>query len=330
MEIGAKVAVSSALAMWCADALGLQDPYWAGVSAVVASAGTIGASLGAAVQRTLATLIALAIGLGFAALPWNGELVSGAAVGVTFLVMMTLRLDAGARLAAASTLIVTAIPGADPVDLAIERGLNVPFGCLVALAVGLVLFPHRATTQLRRDMDAEITKAATLAASSLRWYVGDRTSADPLDACRSLRASAAANRSVLKDAAREPGSQGARLDELNARASTMDAMVDDVAAIVDLVRTETPDSAPELVAADLRAVTDALERVGRGEHDHAAVVVALAALDDTFSSVRARLGTVSYATDELSRLLAVVQRLHHMSELLGTWTPTGAPASTAA
>lgn len=80
LEVALKAATATALAMWLANRLGLENPYWAGISAIVATGGTLGASLRAAISRVSATVVGLAFGLGAVTLPVSGVLV-GAATG---------------------------------------------------------------------------------------------------------------------------------------------------------------------------------------------------------------------------------------------------------
>lgn len=337
-ELALRAALGAGLALWLGTLVGLEDPYWGAVSAVVATAGTLGASLGAAVQRVTATLVALAIGLGFAALPWSGAVVSAVAVGVTYLVMITLGLDAGARLAAASTLIVTAIPGASALDLGLSRGLNVPLGCLIAVLVGLVVFPHRASTQLRAGLAVDATDATALAGDAVLAYLADPgvdpgADPDPLGArCTRLEGRVAAHRAVLRDAGREPGSAH-HLADLDARLRTVDALLDDARGLVHLAAAATGDTAPHLVAGELRGVAAALAAaapVATATHDpvaperRSAVADALLALDREFAEVRRRLGTVDHTTEELARLLSVMRRVHGIGTAL-TAVGTAAP-----
>jgi uncharacterized membrane protein YccC len=331
-ELALRAAVGAGLALWFGTLIGLEDPYWGAVSAVVATAGTLGASLGASVQRITATLIALAIGLGFAALPWSGAVVSAAAVGVTYLVMIALGLDAGARLAAASTLIVTAIPGASALDLGLSRGLNVPLGCLIAVGVGLVVFPHRASTQLRAGLAVDAEQAVALAADAVLAYLADQRPdvTPPLLASRRTRleGSVAAHRAVLRDAGREPGSAH-HLADLDARLGTVDTLLDDARGLVHLAAASAGDTAPDLVAFELRTVARALAAAApsvAGDDpvatDHqAAVTAALRGLDHAFADVRHRLGTVGHSTGELARLLSVMRRVHG----IGTALTEGGP-----
>jgi uncharacterized membrane protein YccC len=154
-----KAGVAAALAIWLGDRIYLRDSYWAGISAVVATAGTLCASLAAAISRISATLVGLAVGLASFALPLSGTLVEGATVSVTLIVLPALSLDTGARLGAATMLIVTAIPGQNAVSDALARGANVPLGCAVAVIVGVLLWPHRAGERVHASRRAETKRA---------------------------------------------------------------------------------------------------------------------------------------------------------------------------
>ena len=72
LEFAAKAGVSVALAMSLSSAIGLHDRWWAGISAIVATADTIGASMGAAVLRIAATVVGLLVGLVPVALSAHG------------------------------------------------------------------------------------------------------------------------------------------------------------------------------------------------------------------------------------------------------------------
>ena len=157
VELALKAAVAAALAIWASEELGLQDSYWAGISAVVAAAGTLGASLDAAVSRIAATAIGLLVGLTAVALPVSGTLVDAVAVFVALLVLAALSLDAGARLGGATTLLLTAVPGHDAVRDALSRGANVPLGCACAIAIGLVVVSGAPDQQAPLLLSSELT-----------------------------------------------------------------------------------------------------------------------------------------------------------------------------
>ncbi len=228
LEFAAKAAVATAIAIWLGNRIGLHDSYWAGVSAVVATAGTLGASLGAAVSRISATLVGLAIGLAAFALPVSGVLVAGATIFVALTVLPALSLDAGARLGAGSTLIVTALPDHSAISDALARGANVPLGCAVAVAVGLVLLPHRAAEHLRTGLADDIERAGELIRSALQAYLGSAVAVDLPDRVGELTRASSAHAAALRDAAREPGERGARLQRLQRHVAAVGELVDQV------------------------------------------------------------------------------------------------------
>jgi uncharacterized membrane protein YccC len=190
LEVALKAAVGAGLAMWLSELAGLADPYWAAISAVLAAAPTLGANLTAALSRVVATVVGLALGLAAVALWGSGVLVAGVTVFIALLVLPALSLDRGARLGAATTVIMTALPSAEALDDALARGLNILLGCGVAVAVGFVLLPKRAGDRLRDALRADVAATGELARSALETYLGRRPSGDPATGVRRCRAHA--------------------------------------------------------------------------------------------------------------------------------------------
>ncbi|HEY6397564.1 MAG TPA: FUSC family protein [Solirubrobacteraceae bacterium] len=320
LEFAAKAAIATALAIWLGHHLGLRDSYWAGVSAVVATAGTLGASLGAAVSRISATVVGLAIGLAAFALPVSGVLIAGATVFVALTVLPALSLDAGARLGAGSTLIVTALPGGSAISDALARGANVPLGCAVAVVVGLVLFPHRAAEHLRAELAGDIERAGELIRSALQTYLGTTVASDLPGCLGELTRTSSAHAAALRDAAREPGERGPRLRRLQSQVAAVGGLVDQVGLLVRISLQASEDRAHSLVRDELEAVSRALADTARSvagssedgglEDQLRRTTRALSGLDGAFADARARRATVDYTTDEITRLLSVIRCVH--------------------
>ena len=309
LELALRAGLGAGFALWFDAAIGLTDPYWGAISAVVATAGTLGASLAVAFQRVAATLIALAIGVGFAALPVHGAVVAGLAVGVTFAFMFAIKLEAGARLAGATTLIVTAIPGNPPVHLALSRGLNVPVGCIIAVFVGLVVFPHRATKELADHLVADQRRALDLAADALACFLG--TPVSDLEARSDvLGRDVDVRRATLRDAAREPG-RSERQRALERRFEQTALLVAETTKLVEPAVAGTSDAASSLVRPQLEVIEQSLRT-----WPTPALGPAMDALDQGFDDARAQRATVDYSTAEITRLLQVMRRLHGIASVL--------------
>jgi uncharacterized membrane protein YccC len=326
LEFACKAAVATTLAIWLGDRIGLSDSYWAGICAVVASAGTIGASLGAAISRISATLVGLALGLVHVAFGAKGVLVSGATVFLALVVLAALSLDAGARLGAATTLIVTAIPGQNAVSDALNRGLNVPLCCAVAVAVGAILWPRRATDQLEEQMRREVRAAGELTLSAIHAYVGSAKPDGLLAGLGELEKHAPRRRAGLVDAAREPGFHSDRIETLRDHAGAVGELAGAVAPLVRVcaggpgpVNTHLLDAELETAAEGIVRTTRAIaDSTGEGElgRNVASLSGACAALDGAFARARARRATVKLSTDEIARMLSVVRGVHEVSTAL--------------
>lgn len=311
VEFAVKAGVGATLSLWIATAAGLEDPYWSAVSAVVATAGTLGASVAASVTRVVATVVALVLAVAFVAVvPFSGAVVAGALVAVALLVMFSLSLEAGARLAAASTLIVTAASGGDPVGIAVSRGLNVPLGCAIAVIVGLVLLPRRAARQLAGALRDDEAAALGIAGELVAAYAAG-VGPDPgsLDALSSLSQRVGGHRATLADAAREPGSGRTTVDQLEERLAVVESLLGIDGVLARTAAAAEGDAAMVLVGEELSAVAEALARVEQ-------LGPALARLDTGFAEVRQRRGTVDYRTDELARLFAVMRQVHNVDAVV--------------
>jgi uncharacterized membrane protein YccC len=316
-EVALRAAVGAGLAIWVAERAGLADPYWAGISAVVAAGPTVGANLTAALSRVAATLVGLALGLAAVAVSGTGVLVAGVAVFIALLLLPALSLDRGARLGAATTLIVTALPSAEALDDALARGLNIPLGCAVAVALGFLLLPKRAGDRLREGLRDHVEATGALARSALETYAGRRRAEDLAARLRGLQGARATHATLLGEALREPGERGERAVTLRRELSAAGEFVDEVATLAAVAEEGANDRVPELVRAELLALGDALARAAAGYGSSRASGQrlaephrALAGLQQRFAAVRARRGTAPYETDEVIRLTMTLHAAH--------------------
>jgi uncharacterized membrane protein YccC len=314
LEVALKAAVGAGLAMWLSELAGLADPYWAAISAVLAAAPTLGANLTAALSRVAATVVGLALGLAAVAVWGSGVVVAGVTVFIALLVLPALSLDRGARLGAATTVIMTALPSAEALDDALARGLNILLGC--GVAVGFVLLPTRAGDRLRDALRADVAATGELG-SALETYLGTRPPGDPTTGARRLQGARAARAAALRDALDEPGERGERGRALKREFSAAGEFVDEVATLATVAQEGRNDHVPELVRAELLAFGDAVATAAAGYPDSAAsrrrlveAHRALAALQSGFAAVRARRATVPYATDEVVRLTMTLHAVH--------------------
>lgn len=330
LQVAVKAGLAAALSVWIADLIGLTDPYWAGISAVIVMSATLGASFGAAVSRTLATIIGLLVAIAAVELFGQSYVLGGAVVGLLLVLLPFLGLSLGARLGAATSLLVTIVPGSDVLETAFARGANVPLGCVIAIAIGALLWPARAEQQLEERLRVDVVRSGETLSSSMRALAGRQAPEEsPLEP-----AGEAERAALLRDALRE---------RLLVHRRPTSPLVQQVAAVDELVSTAIElraiaveaagDRAPELVAPELRALADRVLTLAHAyaAGDAGAYTAAVAATDESsqqlrtsFDEHRAARQTTGYDTDELARLFSVTRQAAAAVRLLGELGPSSA------
>jgi uncharacterized membrane protein YccC len=315
-----RAGAGAGLATWLADVAGIPDAYWAGISAIVVAAPTVGANLGAALARVAATFAGLALGLAAHAAGGTGPLAAGIVAAVALVALPAAGLGSGARLGAATTLLVTVAGGSDDLGVAAARGLAIPLGCGVAILLGLVVLPTRAGTGLRRRLGADVAACGALVRDAVTAYAGAVGATPDLDSrLRSLRLSRRAHIALLGDAAHELGEDTERLYASMASAARL---VDATADLVAIAREGGGDAAPAAATEQLVAVAEAVEAAAGAYAGGAAPAridrldVALTELDASLERTRAAHGLIGYPTAEVIRLLAAVRALHSAAAAL--------------
>jgi uncharacterized membrane protein YgaE (UPF0421/DUF939 family) len=279
-----------------------------------------------AALRIAATIVGLLVGLASVALSAHGVLVAGATVLIALVVLFELSLDAGARLGAATTLIVTSAPGSNAVSTALARGANVPLGCAVAVAVGMVFVGHRAGDRLRSDLRRDVADAGTLAATALSTWDDRREPQDLRQPLAALVASRPTRAAALRDAAREPSERRDRLSTLTRQVDSTDRLINATAALVDLAAESNSDRAPRLFALKLNRVGDALAATAEAfsasapdgiiRMTQAGLIAALSELDRGYSAARERRSLAQLPDAEVVRMLSLIRAVHAAADAL--------------
>jgi uncharacterized membrane protein YgaE (UPF0421/DUF939 family) len=139
-----KTALAALLCLWLGRLFGLTHSYWASVTAIVVMGSESPVSLAACRDRLIGTAIGAVLGWATVRI-WHGHsLLYGLAVMVCLLVCSTLKFEKAGRLAAVALTIIVLIQwDGGPAQAALARFLEVSLGIVVALTVGLLVFPER-------------------------------------------------------------------------------------------------------------------------------------------------------------------------------------------
>lgn len=327
IEFAIKAGIATIISVGISRWIGLNSPYWAGISAVVASAGSLGASISASITRIVATVIALTLAVGVVLLPIDGLFIAGITVTVTLILMSSLKLDAGARLAAASTLLLTAVPQDDPLTTAIGRGLNVPLGCIVAVAVGSLLFPHRAVRELRNGLTEDLIGAFRLAADALdQWLDGDLDS-NLTDRLTALLDDVKRRDATLIEASFEPGGLGQQSSTLSTGVEMTKRVSRVTRSLVIVAERGRDDSAQRLLESEFRGFCETLHHAVALITDdlwanpaqlaaliHSHLTPAIDRIETGFRQLRESRSTANYSDRDVEHLLHAMWCLHAFDE----------------
>jgi uncharacterized membrane protein YccC len=201
----AKTAVAAGLCWWIAKLFGLNDGYWAAISAIIVLQSNFGATVSASRDRILGTLIGALLGFAFTqvgTLPWNFILAVLAAV----IVCGLLGLRSSSRLAGVTISIVMLVKTGSHWTLALDRVLEVFVGIGVAVAISTLVFPDRARLRLRDGLAQEFLVLGEFFEAILKGFRG--TPHENLHALREDVLAALRKNSQLLDAARNEPSGG--------------------------------------------------------------------------------------------------------------------------
>lgn len=191
--------------------------------------------------------------------------------------------------------------------------------------------PRRAAAGLRADLRTDVERAGELARSALLAYVGGSPDEAIPRRLAALTRASSARPVALGDAAREPSERGERGQLLQRQVAAVDSLVDHVRSLVGTAGDGADDTAPSLIGSELQdaanSLADAADAVaarstdGGLERSLARADGALSAVDAAFARARARRATAEFSTDELTRLLSVIQCLHAASSALSDLAP---------
>jgi len=144
-SVGAfKTALAAVLCLWLGHLFRLERSYWASVTAIVVMGSESAVSLATCRDRLIGTAIGAVLGWA-TVLIWHGHsLLYGLAIMLCLLACSTLKFEKAGRLAAVAVTIIVLIQwDGGPAHAALSRFAEVALGIIVALTVGLLVFPER-------------------------------------------------------------------------------------------------------------------------------------------------------------------------------------------
>jgi uncharacterized membrane protein YccC len=169
-KAGLRTATAAGAALVLSQLLSLPEGYWTVITSIVIMQANLGASLAAAGDRLLGTFAGAALGFVVARLTPSTALwtLAGLVLATALLAMLAMRFPSF-RIApvTAAILLISAPSHADPSLSAIHRVTEIGVGCIIGIAVSLLVAPSRAELRLREEINRALALLADLVAVEL-------------------------------------------------------------------------------------------------------------------------------------------------------------------
>lgn len=331
VRLAIQTSAAALLAYAGATYFALPQGYWAVMTAILVVQSNVGASLGLAMDRLLATLLGAAVGGGIVAVfgiaPSLTPVLLGGAI---LLLAYVATLRASLRLApVTAAIVILADPHyGSPLHSAVNRVLEIGLGAAVAVAVSLLVFPSRAQKVMTAHIGGALPVVGEYLAAALDAALGRANDGNVLLTLGAqIRAMLIAGNTLSNEMRREQmgyiaGSHADGAAILRALRRLWYTSVHAGRA----VRVPLPKSTLDLLTApfvDLRgAVVTYLEALGSAYAgdgavpDHAPVDAALDALDAAMDTIRQTGIARSLSTDDVARLFTFTFALRQLGRNL--------------
>jgi uncharacterized membrane protein YccC len=257
--LGVKTALAASLCLWISDRLGLQEGYWAAISAIIVMQSNVGSTARASRDRLFGTAVGAV--LGWAASPWgNYPLAFALTLLAGMLICALLRRKNSVRLAGVTICIVMlAHAGGSNWRIAIDRFFEVSLGILVALAVSVLVLPQRARRQLRQGLAEKFLLLGQLLETVMNNYRAS-LHVDPMPLKKRVESTLRSNEALLKAVDNELATGGVSTEGLTLLAEAGESLHDAILALELAVHESEGDRFAARIEPELSDLAGALVR----------------------------------------------------------------------
>jgi len=262
-KAGLRFAVAGGLAYAVAEYFELAEGFWAVVTAIILiQQPRIGGTVQASVDRVIGTIAGAVVGFIIASLTPSTTL--GTAVALTLSVgvlgVLSSRVQSF-RVAPITAAIVILSPSSHAVAWisALHRVIEIMVGCVIGLAVSLLVAPTRSDSSMREESSHALALLARLISLALDKQEGKPADAEIAKLSKELDTSFRDIAKIGKEVHEEEASHFSRtgLDPICLRLGLLDLQTA-VFVLLSLARKPWPDSIRDVMAGPTRAVADAI------------------------------------------------------------------------
>jgi uncharacterized membrane protein YccC len=320
--------VAAVAAYLVATYFAMPQGYWSVMTAILVVQANVGASLGLALDRLLATLLGAATGAALIAVFGQSHPAPLLALAViTLAYIATFRPTLRLAPVTAAIVILGDPHYGSPLASAANRVIEIGIGAIIAVSVSLLLFPSRAGTKLAGHVARILPVFAEHLSGTINACLGTACPDDTYIALNAqVRASLGAGEGLVTEARRELAGHVTDHADPAAVLRTMRRLWYTLMMAARAAQSPLPPEAAVPLASALLGVMDAasvaiteLAALYRGEGvrpEIAATEAALGTLDAAMVALRRSHVLQPLPTDDAARIFALVYALGHLSQNL--------------
>ena len=315
-----------------AEALQLPQGYWAVLTSVIIMQGSVGGSLKAGIDRLIGSFAGAIWGVAVTlAIPHHGISTLGLALVVALgPLALVSALKPSFRIAPVTAIIVllsTSTLQADPVPYAVDRVLEIGLGCIVGLAVSLLILPGRAARLLAAAAATVLRGFAELAEILLHDLAAPLDRPAVVAIHQKLRRSLARVETLAGEAKHERANRLSDAPDPEPVLRNLRRLNHDLTAVGRAGMTAMPEQGRQHLAEPLRALRQAIVEfltgaaegfdAGKPPPSLTAVDTALAALGVAVTAMRQSGALREQSSEAVAQIYGLTFALQQLRENLG-------------
>jgi uncharacterized membrane protein YccC len=317
LRLAIQTTVAACLSYVIVDALGLEQGFWAVMTAILVTQANVGASLGLAADRLLGSLLGVVVGGGVAVALADAQELKFAGLAVTVLVLGFFSAQRPSLRIACVTAAIVVLGDprlGPPIASAENRMIEVAVGTVVAILTMLIVFPSRAGSSFAAQVTRTFTPLFEVLRDVLSAAMGRPLDVEAMGAQGArIRAAFAEGDTLAREARLEVAGYIADSPDPEAILRALRRLWHTEIMLLRAVAQPLPEKAVQILGPSIETLRAAIDEVAvhlaapttaHAPPNLSEVESALAAIEQRTEEMRARGETRDLPMDDIIRLMA--------------------------
>lgn len=317
LRLAIQTTIAACLSYVIVDALGLEQGFWAVMTAILVTQANVGASLGLAADRLLGSLLGVVVGGGVAVALADAQELKFAGLAVTVLVLGFFSAQRPSLRIACVTAAIVVLGDprlGPPIASAENRMIEVAVGTVVAILTMLIVFPSRAGSSFAAQVTRTFTPLFEVLRDVLSAAMGRPLDVEAMGAQGArIRAAFAEGDTLAREARLEVAGYIADSPDPEAILRALRRLWHTEIMLLRAVAQPLPEKAVQILGPSIETLRAAIDEVAvhlaapttaHAPPNLSEVESALAAIEQRTEEMRARGETRDLPMDDIIRLMA--------------------------